>query len=190
MLCYQNEKKSDACDNKTDTAELWDRLTGMLIGLARATEGNEDLISPSTDKAVLEGLANLFAKEGCDTISALIAQVQEEKRRLVPNCFDCAAPCGRTNDYDMKQLWAADEDIRSLKVLILMSIRSMAVYACRASALGHTDRAVNGFFYKALYAIGTDWKRDELLAVALEAGEVGVRCVELMNRADGQCGSE
>ena len=183
MFYYQRDEKSD-------TAELWDKLTGMLIGLARAAEGNEDLISSSTDKAVLEGLSAVFTDAGCDAIAALIAQVQEEKRRLVPNCFGCAAPCGRTSDYDMKQLWTADEDIRSLKVLILMSLRSMAVYACRALAMGHTDRTVNDFFYKALYVIGTDWKRDELLAVALEAGEVGVRCVKLMSRADGQCGSE
>ena len=36
-----------------DTAQLQDELTGALIGLARATEGNENLVNEATDKLYL-----------------------------------------------------------------------------------------------------------------------------------------
>ena len=40
--------------NEADTAQLQDQLTGALIGLARAAEGN--VSGPSTDKVIIEGL--------------------------------------------------------------------------------------------------------------------------------------
>ena len=57
-------------------------------------------------------------------------------------------------DYDMKNLWNADEDIRSLKSLILFGLRGMAAYAYHAMVLGYTDDAVNAFFYEGLRAVG------------------------------------
>lgn len=182
MFCFQCEQAAGCkdcagtagvCGKKTDTAELKDKLTGALIGLARATEGNEDLVSSTTDEIVLKGLLAAVANAGSDseTIAALIEQVREEKRKLVPNCFFCAAPCGRTNDYDMQELWTADEDVRSMKSLILFGIGGMAVYAYRASGLVCADKDVNRFFYKALFAIGMDWGKDELLPIVLEVGE-------------------
>ena len=54
----------------------------------------------------------------------------------------------------MQSLWKADEDIRSLKSLILFGIRGIAAYAYHAAVLGYTDKEVNAFFYKALFAIG------------------------------------
>ena len=37
----------------------------------------------------------------------------------------------------MKEVWNADEDIRSLKSLILFGIRGMAAYAYHAAVLGY-----------------------------------------------------
>lgn len=188
-FCYQCEQMAGVCGKNADTAGLQDKLTGALVGLARATEGNEDLVSSSTDRAVLEGLFTAVSSDN-EKIAALTAQVWEEKKKLIPNCFSCAAPCGRNNDYDMQQLWTADKDIRSLKTLILFGIKGMAAYAYHACALGYTDKDVNSFFYKALFAIGMDWGRDELLPIALEVGEVNLKCRALLNKANTEaCGN-
>ena len=82
------------------------------------------------------------------TVREMIDRVHAEKARLVPNCAACAASCGRTDDYDMAQLWNAQEDIRSLKSLILFGVRGMAAYAHHALVLGYTDEEVNRFFRK------------------------------------------
>ena len=51
----------------------------------------------------------------------------------------------------MKLLWNAQEDIRSLKSLILFGIRGMAAYAYHAMTLGYTDTEVNEFFRKSTF---------------------------------------
>lgn len=85
----------------------------------------------------------------------------------------------------MNTLWTTDEDVRSLKSLILFGIRGMAAYAYHASVLGYTDETISKFFYKALFAIGTkDWGMDELLPIVLEVGEVNLRCMELLDKAN------
>ncbi|MBQ8599241.1 MAG: hydroxylamine reductase, partial [Oscillospiraceae bacterium] len=119
-----------------------------------------------------------------ESLLELIHRVTEEKRRLVPDCFVCTANCGRTSDYDMQQLWTANEDIRSLKSLILFGIRGMAAYAYHAAVLGYSDETVNKFFYKALFAIGMDWGMDLLLPIVMEVGEVNLKCMALLDRAN------
>ena len=114
----------------------------------------------------------------------MIAKVHAEKERVVPNCATCASPCGNTSDYDMKEIWEADEDIRSLKSLILFGIRGMAAYAYHAAVLGYEDETVNAFFYKALSFLGFDLEMGDLLPVVLEVGEVNLKCMELLDRAN------
>ena len=196
MFCFQCEQTAGCkactggagvCGKKADTAELQDKLTGALIGLARATEGNEELVTSETHKLVLEALFTTITNVNFnnDTITALIAKVETEKERLVPKCFCCSSACGRNDDYDMQKLWNADEDIRSLKSLILFGIRGVAAYAYHASVLGYTDESINNFFFKALFAIGMDdWGMNELLPIVLEVGEVNLNCMALLDKAN------
>ena len=196
MFCFQCEQTAGCsgctgaagvCGKKADTAKLQDKLTGALIGLARSAEGNERLITEETDKIVIEGLFSTITNVNFnnETIDKLIQRVEGEKRRIVPDCFSCASVCGRTNNYDLDELWNADEDIRSLKSLILFGIRGMAAYAYHAGVLGYIDETVNRFFYKALYAVGTkDWGMDELLPVVMEVGEINLKCMELLDKAN------
>ena len=193
MFCFQCEQtagcsgctgRAGVCGKQADTAKLQDQLTGALIGLARAAEGN--VPGPSTDKVIIEGLFTTVTNVNFnnETINALIDRVHEEKHKLVPDCESCGSPCGRTEDYDMKGIWGADEDIRSLKSLILFGIRGMAAYAYHAAVLGYTDKDVNQFFYKALFVIGENWKVDELLPVVMEVGEVNLKCMALLDKAN------
>jgi len=196
MFCFQCEQTSGCkgctgaagvCGKKADTAALQDALTGALIGLARAVDGNEDHVTPETDALVLEGLFTTVTNVNFnnETIQQLIDRIHGEKERLVPQCGECADPCGRNDDYDMTTLWTGDEDIRSLKSLILFGIRGMAAYAYHAAVLGYSERKINDFFYKALFAVGAkDWTMDELLPVVLEVGEVNLQCMALLDKAN------
>lgn len=162
----------------TNMAELQDQLTGALIGIARAVDGNEHLISDSTDQIVREGLA--AALPGADgeeaALSALLKRAEDEKRELIPHCYECAAPCGKNNNYDMRRLRELDEDICSLKLLLLCGIRGMAACACRAAASGHTDQEANRFFYEALFAVGEEsFGVQELLPIAAKFGKLCLR---------------
>ena len=196
MFCYQCEQtagctgctgNTGVCGKSANTARLQDELTGALIGLARATEGNEQLVTEEMNQLVLEGLFTTITNVNFndETLKLLIDKIEDTKKKLVPNCFTCSDSCGRNNDFDMSTLWTTDEDIRSLKSLILFGIRGMAAYAYHASVLGYTDETISKFFYKALFAVGMkDWGMDELLPIVLEVGEVNLRCMELLDQAN------
>lgn len=67
------------------------------------------------------------------TLRDQIDRVHEETSRLAPG-----AAWGQ--DYDMERLWNAQEDIRSLKSLILFGVRGMAAYAHHAMVLSMQTR--------------------------------------------------
>lgn len=193
MFCFQCEQtagcsgctgNAGVCGKKSDTANLQDKLTGALVGLARAVEGND--IPMSANKVMMEGLFTTITNVNFnnETITALINKVHTEKEKLNPTCLGCASVCSRNDDYDLNNIWNANEDIRSLKSLILFGLRGMAAYAYHADVLGYQDQEVFNFFYKAMFAIGEDWGMDELLPIVLEVGEVNLKCMELLDKAN------
>lgn len=91
-----------------------DRILGELIGLARCTENNEHLISASTTSLVLEALA---CADG-----AILPRIEAEKRRMVPDCFACASPCGRNSAYDISSIPEAE---KAEKQRIMAALRSL-----------------------------------------------------------------
>ena len=68
------------CGKTADTAALQDKLTGSLIGLARATEGNEHMLSDSTAAVVVEGLFATLTNVNFDNdaLLALLDRVEIE----------------------------------------------------------------------------------------------------------------
>ena len=65
-----------------------------------------------------------------------IENVKKEKNVLTAGSGDGSQPCTGNEDYDMDLLWNADEDIRSLKSLILFGLRGMAAYALPCDGAG------------------------------------------------------
>ena len=66
--------------------------------------------------------------------------------------------------FDIKIVWDCNEDIRSLKSLI--------------------DADVDNFFYEALQGISKDLSADELLNLVLKTGEINLKCMELLDKAN------
>ena len=194
MFCFQCEQtagcvgctgKAGVCGKTAEVAELQDELTGALIGLARATDGDTP-VNADTWRLMIEGLFTTVTNVSFNekTIRELINRVHAEKERLAPKGSGCGSRCGRNDDYDMNLLWNAQEDIRSLKSLILFGVRGMSAYAHHAMVLGYTDEEVNRFFAKALFAVGEDWNMDALLPIVMEVGEKNLQCMALLDKAN------
>ena len=143
-------------------------------------------VNEGTWRLMIEGLFTTVTNVNFNekTLRELIDRVHCENARLVPDCAVCDSACGRTDDYDMEKLWSAQEDIRSLKSLILFGVRGMAAYAHHAMVLGYTDEEVNRFFAKALFVIGEDLGMDELLPIVMEVGEKNLKCMALLDKAN------
>lgn len=193
MFCFQCEQtagcagcmgNAGVCGKTKDVANLQDELTGALIALAKTCGNNPK--TEHTDRIIIEGLFTTITNVNFNeqTLRDMTGRVREEKNRIAPNCGSCASPCGNTDEYDMKLLWNEQEDIRSLKSLILFGIRGMAAYAYHAMVLGYQEEEVNSFFYKALSFISYDLTAEELLPVVLEVGEVNLKCMALLDQAN------
>ncbi len=194
MFCFQCEQtaackgctgKAGVCGKPAAVADLQDQLTGALIGLARTTDTNET-IPEETWHLLIDGLFMTVTNVNFDAevIQKQIEKTHAQKNIMVPNCDTCDDPCGRNDDYDLQQLWGADEDIRSLKSLILFGLRGMAAYAHHAWMLGFQDPEVNHFFGEGLAAIGEDLPADQLLNLVLKTGEVNLKCMALLDKAN------
>ena len=184
MFCFQCEQTAGGigctgcagvCGKKADTAQLQDDLTGALIMLghqAKELQAQNAVI----DRLILEALFTTLTNVNFnnETIQQMKQRVHAETLRIG----------GTIQDYDMQRIWTADEDIRSLKSLILFGIRGVAAYAYHADVLGYRDESVAAFLYKALSALQEEWGLDELLPIVLEVGAVNLTCMELLDKAN------
>ena len=130
---------------------------------------------------ILEGLFTTITNVNFDdaSIKDLTAQIRSAKENLA-----ASYQISSTADYDMNNIWNADEDIRSLKSLILFGVRGMAAYAYHAMVLGYTDASLNQFFVTALSALSKDWGMNELLPIVMEVGRFNLLCMELLDTAN------
>ena len=168
--------------------ELQDLLTGALIGLVKACGTNPK--TENTDAIVTEGLAMTSPDFPGEVTEPELASVS-------PGCRLCAAPCGNTSDFDMKEI-AGGEKEKSMKRELLALIRAMAVKIWKHSGRGTTGNDGAGeeasdiyggvgacalaadpeqlfFFYKALSIISYDFTCEELVPVLEEAKSLGER---------------
>ena len=189
MFCFQCEQtagctactgKVGVCGKTEDVANLQDALTKELIGLACAYDGKTP--TEQAVKLLLEGLFTTVTNVNfnADTLNALIAAVEAEKTAAAPELsLDC------DNETVPLKLWSAEEDIRSLKSLILLGLRGVAAYAYHARVLGYTDDNVNNKIFEGLRTIArTDEAMDDLLPAVMEVGEINLKCMEMLDRAN------
>ena len=177
MFCFQCEQTADCtgctgkagvCGKDANVARLQDELTGALIGLAR---GIKAAPTKEEKKIIVEGLFTTITNVNFN-------------EKTVAEMTDRIHALSKGEDYDMSLLWNANEDIRSLKSLILFGIRGVAAYAYHAMVLGYNSDEVDAFFVKALDAIGQDWGMDELLPIVLEVGQHNFTCMGLLDEAN------
>lgn len=175
MFCFQCEQTaqgkgctiSGVCGKKPDTANLQDELTNAIIELANCGEKND-----TNTELLTDGLFTTITNVNFDNDS--ISKFTEKVKKNIT--------CG--SKFDIKSVWEADENIRSLKSLILFGLKGIAAYAHHARILGYKDPEVDDFFYTGLQSISKDLSADELTALVLKTGEINLKCMELLDRAN------
>lgn len=175
MFCFQCEQtfqgkgctQHGVCGKKLDTANFQDELINKIIELAICGDINEK----NTD-LIIDGLFITITNVNFDndSIKSFTEKVKEQ--------------IGCNSDFDIKTVWECNEDIRSLKSLILFGLKGMAAYAHHARVLGYKSDEVNNFFYEALKVIVQKNTLDELLPYVLKTGEINLKCMELLDKAN------
>jgi hydroxylamine reductase len=80
--------------------------------------------------------------------------------------------------------YSDNEDIRSLKALLLYGLKGLAAYTDHAHELGFHNDDIAKFVVKALAAIDKELGADVLTALVLEAGEFSVKAMALLDEAN------
>ena len=175
MFCYQCEQTADCrgclnqgvCGKKAETANLQDELTSKTIKFANCAPFNEE-----NTNLIIESLFTTITNVNFDDKSI---------KQLIQELIN-KTPCN--NNFDIKSVWECDQDIRSLKSLILFGLKGIAAYAHHAIILGYRDEIVDKFFYEALQGISKDLQTEELLALILKTGEINLKTMELLDKAN------
>ena len=91
----------------------------------------------------------------------------------------------KSNSDEVGVLATKDEDIRSLRELITYGLKGMSAYMKHANALGYDSEEVNAFMQSTLAKLLDDSLTiDELIALTLETGKVGVDGMALLDQAN------
>jgi len=214
MFCFQCQEAAKnigctvrgVCGKTEDVSNLQDLLIFALKGLSvYALKAREAGVSAKeADRRVIEGLfatitnANFDRRYFIDAIRGAIAERESLKKALGGSMAtlsdderDAATWTFREEAQldkkaaDVGFLVERDEDIRSLKALILFGLKGMAAYTEHAEVLGFSDPKIHTFIQKALAAtLSTRLSAEDLVALTLETGEYGVAAMSLLDGAN------
>jgi hydroxylamine reductase len=186
------------CGKDETTAKLQDVLVNACEGLALVAGEQEGGVSRSVGQLISESLFVTVTNTNFDEdaivgqIAKTLAKRDELKAFLacVPD-YDAARWSGRTKeDFILKALTSgienlsANEDLQSLKSLVLYGIKGLAAYTDHAAVLGYHDDDIYAFYVKGLGALVKSHTADELTALVLETGAAAVKAMALLDRAN------
>ena len=126
------------------------------------------------------------AKENTGFFKKLFGMASSEI--IIPDAAVWSA--NNVNEFDAKAekvgvLATENEDVRSLRELVIYGLKGLSAYMKHAMNLGYNDVEVHGFMAKALAATLDDsLSADDLVALTLEAGKYGVTAMALLDKAN------
>jgi len=79
---------------------------------------------------------------------------------------------------------APNEDVRSLRTLLIFGCKGIAAYADHAAILGYESDVIYDFLMEALASTTKDLSTDEMIAMVMKAGETAVNTMALLDEAN------
>ena len=209
MFCWQCQETaggegctvSGVCGKKPDVAAMQDLLvyvTKGLSGVATKLRGEGAEVGGEINRLVTTNLFVTITNANFDreAIELKIRETLSAKRELLARLSnadglpEAALWDGKAETFAEKAsevgvLATENEDIRSLRELILYGLKGLAAYSKHANALLYDDESVDAFIQKALAdTLNDNLTVDELIALTLETGRYGVAGMALLDKAN------
>ncbi len=211
MFCYQCQEASKGigctikgvCGKDDVTANRMDLLMFVMKGIAVVAEKLRANGTPATaaNHFITEGLFSTITNANFDvnSISERVTEGLKLRNDLIGKAVAAGIALpkleelswnGNESEYESKSasvgvLRESNEDVRSLKELVIYGLKGMAAYAEHASKLGFEEEDIYAFIQHALAATTrTDISADELTALVLETGSYGVKTMALLDKAN------
>ena len=215
MFCFQCQETAGCkgctvrgvCGKTEDVAKIQDLLIFVTKGLATvANEGRKvGIVDKKVNRMIIDNLfititnANFDFKAIEKRVKDTLVAREELKERVQANGGNpigsdfkgCATWTATTSEEMMEKasqvgvLATENEDIRSLRELIMYGLKGLAAYMEHAMNLGHDKEEVHAFMAETSVKILDDsLSADELTALALETGKFGVDGMALLDEAN------
>jgi hydroxylamine reductase len=206
MFCFQCQEAarnegcsvSGACGKQPETSNLMDLLVFNLKGLALLEElaGATRPASKEVGLFIAQSLFLTITNANFDNtrITNQILQTIRMKRELRAALGAAELPEVATWEGDEASFEAkaaqvgvlaeGNEDLRSLKELIVYGLKGIAAYADHAAVLGFESEEVYTFLAKALAATTRQLEAGALVDLAMETGKVAVAGMALLDQAN------
>lgn len=190
------------CGKNPVTAALQDALLYGSIGLAEtAVRLREE--GQKTDLSISRTItSNLFmtitnANFDDDALTAQIEHTLRKKEALLAslNSTDGLSDAASwtaggkaemlSKAFLMRTLTEGNQDVGSLRSLIINGLKGMAAYVKHAGVLGHEQEDIHIFLEQALAkTVDDSLTVDDLIALTMETGKVGVDAMALLDQAN------
>ncbi len=211
MFCYQCQEAAKGigctikgvCGKSSDVANLQDTLLFVLKGVSILNTQLKEVgkAEAQVNKVVFDGLFSTITNANFDQTSFVIRikktlKLRDELKAKVAEAglqigdHDSLHWDGKTGEeFEAKAkevgiLSEANEDVRSLKELIIYGLKGLAAYAEHAYNLGHQEQEIYDFLQDTLAATTKDLSVDELVNLTLETGKFGVSVMALLDKAN------
>ncbi len=178
MFCRQCEETingtaceiAGACGKTGVVADLQDKVLYLVKRIAKDGEKSE-----ASDKFIME---SLFA-----TITNANFDEEDFKKRL-----EQGKQFVEITDDEIEKNFSLlnekDEDLRSLKEIILFGLKGLAAYLEHAYVLNSKDQDIFQFVRETLATLLEEKSADELTALVFKCGEYGVKTMALLDDAN------
>ena len=209
MFCYQCQETAGCkgctqvgvCGKKPEVAAMQDLLVYVTKGLSNVTTQLRKEGKPVSAEVNHLATLNLFititnANFDEEAIAARVEETLAVKNELLAQVsdqsalFDAAKWTGTRADFEQKAktvgvLATENEDVRSLRELIVYGLKGLSAYSKHANALLKDNEEVDAFLQRALAATLDDsLSADDLVALTLETGKYGVDGMALLDEAN------
>ncbi len=192
MFCWQCQETAGnkgcticgVCGKNAEVATLQDELvyeTKLLGAAATQLRKEGKTVAQEINHLVT---VNLFITITNANFDAEAIKAAIEKTRKVREELDCEGSLVADKNR-IGVLATENEDVRSLRELIIYGLKGLAAYSKHANALMQDDEEIDAFIQRALAATLDDsLSVDDLVALTLETGKFGVSGMALLDKAN------
>jgi len=208
MFCYQCQEtaKGTGCDRigvcgkEAETADLQDLLIYVTKGISDIVIRNGinvknlGIINKEILKSLFMTITN--ANFDSDAIEKQIIKMMELRDGLFNKhpdkiCHDSSVFKVSSREEMLNKakeigvLSTEDNDIRSLRELVIYGLKGIAAYAEHSYNIGQEDFSIYAFFYEALEkTLDDSLSANKLVELTLKTGEYGVKTMALLDSAN------
>ena len=199
--------KAGVCGKAAETSALQDLLIfvskGVSIPGARAVEGSDDFMAAGRylSGALFATITNgnfdnnrfvELINEGITLRDDLMKKYSGELEGSIHEAAAWSPAPGTATDESVLEakglevgvLSTGNEDVRSLRELLVYGLKGIAAYAHHAWVLGYESDEIYSFIMKGLAATTQELSGDELTGLVLEAGKCAVDTMALLDKAN------